>query len=102
MLEKLCQQGAPDWWKGSAEQFEAEFCEHYRDMLSDLDSRSDYTEKTIWNAAQLEVGAHRLDPLTENCTTKQLKEFYNHGKQRVRQLWTLEIIMDMWFEAKNY
>ena len=97
MLEHVCIHGAPKWWEGTVTEFEQEFHERYHHLLNDVDLDSDY----VWQAAQTEVIEGRLLPLPEDAPHEQIIEFLSHGKRRRDQSWAVELLLDMWVEAKG-
>ena len=97
MLETVCSNGAPKWWKGSVVEFEEEFHDQYQGMINNINEDSE----AVWMACDDEVRAKRLSPLLEGSTKEQVKIYLAQGRKLLQQTYAVELLLDMWVEARE-
>ncbi len=95
MLQSICENGSPRWWKGSVAEFEQEFDTIYQQMFQDVTKYDDI----VWQAAQHEVEEGNIAPLPEDETDDEREKYLTQGMKRLHQIWAVELLMNMWVNA---
>jgi hypothetical protein len=96
MLEHVSTHGAPGWWKGTVSEFEQEFHQQYHQIVD-----KKWKEDVAWRTAYDEVNGGRLLPKSEDAPDEQVEKFLAHGIKRRDQVWAVELLLNMWVEAKE-